>query len=356
MLESICKNLISILANPQSTQPEAHTVAQRIFAVASENPEEAEKAMKILSAGIVSLKSPYRASYLALLCGAILEDKVNPQPLFSPLLTLLSSSVGQCDAFIEEAKKRYPSILHENGVNTELLQQVQGELEVELPLEAEAFKGFGMLWRPTMALCLISHEARGEVRKSLSKLENIAPFMEGVDWLIKLVAVLDEEPLLVIEPSTRLGFRAKMSGVADNFQLHMLIMDVFPLSEPSNHRRISEELASIARGDGSQQSNESVTGVWNLYDWRALQPNKALPIPGDQGYVHYWIWGEGTPADIPLFDQQRVVLLGPPAYERTWTANRIFDHLKAQLNEYKTLTSAEVDDWLERIVTSSLPR
>ena len=46
----------------------------------------------------------------------------------------------------------------------------------------------------------------------------------------------------------------------------------------------------------------------------------------------YWIWNEGVPADIPTFEGTRVVLLGPPPYERSWNSVRRFPDLAVDLH------------------------
>jgi hypothetical protein len=90
-----------------------------------------------------------------------------------------------------------------------------------------------------------------------------------------MLSVLDAEPILVIEPATRQGITGRMSGVVDNFQLNMLLMDIFP--RINSAPRISREAADIARGIGPQESDEVITGAWNLHDWRAIQAGYKLP-------------------------------------------------------------------------------
>jgi hypothetical protein len=68
----------------------------------------------------------------------------------------------------------------------------------------------------------------------------------------------------------------------------------------------------------------------------------------------HWIWNEGVPADIPPFEGERVVLLGPPPYPRSWTAGRRFPSMVGDLRVEHVLTRGEVRDLLGRI-TASLP-
>jgi hypothetical protein len=128
----------------------------------------------------------------------------------------------------------------------------------------------------------------------------------------------------------------------------MLLMDGFPrglLSAP----RVSASAAQVARGEGPQQTGEHLTGHWNLYGWTALTKKKTLPDPKDHGSQAHWVWNEGTPADIPSFEGTRVILLGPPSYERTWSSQRLFSRLPAELTVDRKLSGAEVDQWLDRM-------
>ena len=58
------------------------------------------------------------------------------------------------------------------------------------------------------------------------------------------------------------------------------------------------------------------------------------------------------PADIPLFENQRVVLLGPAPYERSWQSQRVFDKLPAELEVEQVLSEQEVETWLARMLAA----
>jgi len=164
--------------------------------------------------------------------------------------------------------------------------------------------------------------------------------IEGAHWVAELLTVLHEEPFLAIEPDTGAALIGRFSGIDDNFQLHTLLMDeLLPAS------RVSPAVAETARGDGPQTLDETVTGAWNLYTYAALRDGRLLEsrVPGE-----HWIWNEGRPRDIPKVAGHRVVLLGPPAYTRTWNAVRTFEPLRAELRA-RPLDDAETGSWLLRI-------
>ena len=95
-----------------------------------------------------------------------------------------------------------------------------------------------------------------------------------------------------------------------------------------------------------------MTSHWNLFNWEALGEHGALPS-GMEGSSH-WIWNEGTPGDISVFDGFRVVLIGEPLYERSWSASRAFAALSARIQVEHVLTLGETVAWLSRL--SAAPR
>ena len=109
-------------------------------------------------------------------------------------------------------------------------------------------------------------------------------------------------------------------------------------------------MAQVARGLGPQQTNDGVTGAWNLYNWQALRPD--LTLPGMEDGTTHWIWGEGSPEDIATFEGHRVVLLGPPSYQRSWTSQRMFAGLPADLSVERKLNKEEVRQWLRRLAAA----
>ncbi|MFC7868074.1 hypothetical protein ACFU5B_30195 [Streptomyces murinus] len=43
------------------------------------------------------------------------------------------------------------------------------------------------------------------------------------------------------------------------------------------------------------------------------------------------VWNEGTPADIPVVDGARLLVLDPPPYQRSRPAGRLFPHMSGDL-------------------------
>jgi hypothetical protein len=156
----------------------------------------------------------------------------------------------------------------------------------------------------------------------------------NAQWLLGLLLVLDDEPLIVLHRETGRGFNLTISGVGDNFQLHTLLAahlmggrwrGKLPGRAPS--------AAMVAAAtDGDPTPDESIVGQFNLVD----------------GYGK-WIWNEGRPYDIPLFHGVRIVVLDPPPYARSWNTGRLYPLMTPTVTVAGRLPRHEAAEWLRLI-------
>ncbi|MDN0198730.1 hypothetical protein [Streptomyces sp. S.PNR 29] len=133
--------------------------------------------------------------------------------------------------------------------------------------------------------------------------------------------VLDDEPLVVLHRPTGTGYALRMSGLGDNFQLHTLLADVLIGGGHVPGRAPSAQEAAVCRDAPGQVPT---TGSFNLV------------TPGGE-----WVWNEGTPADIPVVDGVRLLVLDPPPYERGWPAGRFFPRMTGDLRLERVLDTEE---------------
>jgi len=87
-------------------------------------------------------------------------------------------------------------------------------------------------------------------KRAVAELPSIKPLCdlnEGAHRLLVLLNVLEDEPFVVLYPSANAGYRLRVSGVADNFQLQTLLADAtaplirFPVSFPSRRDPVCQE-------------------------------------------------------------------------------------------------------------------
>jgi hypothetical protein len=323
-------------------------------------PEDRSEAVRRLSSFIL-LDDPARGGVAATVCGALVENGADPSPMEGPLLARLlpvlrkmadePAPVVDQEPFVAPSDKPAKALKRAGVVRTivrllvsgyklrRALKQQQREMAVRPVTENEAV--VKSLQCPTIAMFSASAASRSaqEELRNLSKA--LSDRVELCGWLDSVFDVLDNEPLLVIEPSTRTGILASLSGADVNFTLVMLLMHHFP-----GGSRLSEKAATVIAG-GPQSCGEWVKGIWNLYNWQALDGN--FSRPEGQRDTQHWIWNEGKPSDIAVFEGRRVILLGPAAYARTFPAQRTFAAMKPELRIETVLRPEEVQAWMEKM-------
>jgi hypothetical protein len=348
-LKEAADRVVAVAANPDAPYDEIILWAKDLFTAVREAPrDDIEEALQALAQGI-ALPAGDRAAFLATCCGALVEQGTDPAPMVAPMLTRLDRTVRAAHAFHRACVADIPP----DADRGEAFQQSVEKLTPRMPDGAAAFRLLDQIYAPAVALFSASPDARARARSLLDPLEAMERDQEGAHWLTRMLKVLHGEPYLAIELPTGRGIVGRMTGVVENFQLNVLLMDAFPRAAGAK-RRVSEDAARIARGQGPQRSGESITGVWNLHTWRALRPADAtLPDPKDQFDSAHWIWNEGLPVDIPTFEGHRVILLGPPSYSRGWGSQRAFASLPADLSVERELTKNEVNQWLARIAAAN---
>ncbi|QBD80386.1 hypothetical protein EPA93_32205 [Ktedonosporobacter rubrisoli] len=308
------------------------------------------------------------AALLAVGCGALIEqggriDEVAPA-IFQrtyDALQLAAPFVRAC----QDAARTRPTETSDPE-DAELCVEAYGEqVGTQMPEEAQAWSALEMLCNA--ALAILMHDAR--MRQVIGTYEPFTTALQAfpvqnstIECIRKLLQILENEELIVLHPALRRGYRVRISGLGDNFQLHTLLADALigdtaqgwlPGNRPN-------PIVVAAAKDGpcphTVEENRKfpiAQGVFNLWNWQGLQPDGTLPT-GDTA-SHYWIWNEGTPADIATYEGTRVILLGPPPYNRTWSAGRYFPFIPGQLEVLEVLTQDRTKDWLARLAATPKP-
>jgi hypothetical protein len=253
---------------------------------------------------------PERAGPIAILAGAIVElggdPRAFPGAVFEQLLDLLRTIRGP------EDEKELPDAYYE-------------------------------LERGAMACLSRSPDLRATLPQKEALLEHTLRYSERYGFLGKMIRVLDQEPLVVLHPSTSRGFRFVMSGIADNFQLHTLLLAALAGKRKNDIPGKRPSARAIAAAEGGDPSNAAVESDWQLANWFALREGGAIDT---KDYDKSWIWNEGVPADIALFEGTRVVLVGPSTIHRSWSSGRVFSGMHGKLDRHGPMARDEVDDLL----------
>jgi hypothetical protein len=155
-------------------------------------------------------------------------------------------------------------------------------------------------------------------------------------WLPGLAHVLDDEPVVVIDDATGRGFRLTMSGLGDNFQLHTLLADRL-IGDPARGLLAGERpapawVAAATTAPPRPPAGDIIQRRFRLFDATGA-----------------YIYPEGRPADIPLFEGARVIVLHPPRGNYGWTCGRTYEHMAPVLILDHIMSLDQAGAWRARI-------
>lgn len=155
-------------------------------------------------------------------------------------------------------------------------------------------------------------------------------------WLTGLAQVLDDEPVVVIDDATGRGFRLTMSGVGDNFQFHTLLADRL-IGDPARGLLAGERpapawVAAATTASSRLPPEDVIQRRFRLFDATGA-----------------YIYPEGRPADIPLIDGARVIVLHPPRGRYGWEGGRTYEHMVPALTLDHVMTPDQAAAWRARI-------
>lgn len=179
---------------------------------------------------------------------------------------------------------------------------------------------------------------------------NIRRYSERYGFLGKMLAVLDDEALLVVHAPTGRAWRMRIGGIADNFQLHTLLLGALAGEGPDRIAGRAPDAQALAEaGGGPTTGSGSMTSDWQLANGFALRADGTID---SEDRDRNWIWNEGVPEDIEPVGGVRVVLIGPSTYQRGWKPVRVFDGMVGRLEVEGRLPDAEAAALVRSLVAA----
>jgi hypothetical protein len=181
----------------------------------------------------------------------------------------------------------------------------------------------------------------------------IAPMCAAAKSLTELLSIPDDEAILVLHPESRAGFRATVRGVADVGQFHVLMAAAISadggLGIPSG-RPVPDRFV-VACGNSGPPIPAGIPMVmearFQLYTPAALSADGTLP--SNFGGCDHWLWPNSPLASIPRISGERVVLLGPPAFQTKWDVSLLFQRMPADLSVIESLGQFRVAEKLSQL-------
>lgn len=157
---------------------------------------------------------------------------------------------------------------------------------------------------------------------------NAAHLNQQCAWVWQLLQVLDDEPLIVVDATSNVGWRLTMGGIGDNYQLHTLLAD----------RLIGDPADGLLPGERPRQ------------DWVAAATEGAPAVAGGvarrfrlfDGQGNY-VAPEGLPADVSKIQDRRVLVILPELGNYRWANARVFTGMEPTLTLDRPLTQQEID-------------
>lgn len=168
---------------------------------------------------------------------------------------------------------------------------------------------------------------RDRLRAAVTRVSELSG--EPFKCLDYALAVLDDAPLVALDRATGAGFAVRISGIGDNVQLHTLLADTLIGQGLVAGEAPSAEAVACCR---DQPGTVPTTGFFDL-------------VGADGRPVRH----EGRPADIPVLDGVRVVVLDRLLSPRTWPTGRFFPGMAGRLNYERALPPRESAALLGRV-------
>ncbi|MFJ8842191.1 hypothetical protein ACIRFF_04730 [Streptomyces cyaneofuscatus] len=186
------------------------------------------------------------------------------------------------------------------------------------------------------AVALLNHRAvragvgggdRGELLRLLTGVE--AASGQEFRSLGHALQVLDDEPLIALHRTSGTGYALRFFGIGDNFQLHTLLADaLIGGGHVAGHAPSPQEVAVCRETPGQVDT----VGSFDL----------TAPDGGR-------LWNEGAPADIPVVDGVRLLVLDEPSYRRSWPAGRFFPGMRGDVILERALGPEETERWFAHV-------
>jgi hypothetical protein len=166
--------------------------------------------------------------------------------------------------------------------------------------------------------------------------------------LAEALAVADDLAVTVLHPDAGLGWRVRLDGVGDLYQLHVLLADAVTGRGPNRlPGRPPGRLVDVYR-DADAGPEDVGAARFQLFRPSAVRPDGTLPA-GLAG-VDHWLWGHERPADLPAVAGERVLLVADAPYPRAWPAGRRCPTVRGELRVDRPLAAGAVGEWLAVIL------
>src|SRR5260370_28237817 len=288
-------------------QQAVRTIVQQGEQVTQQERETALERMTVLFSQ-VKLYPP--AALIALGCGALIEQGADPAIASAAILERTHEALQRAPAFglaCQNEAGRHPGESDPQDIEA-CVNQYGRQLIQEMPEETRAWFALQPLCTAALAVLVRLPHMRASIRQNPAFLAALAACpanYSSIDCLRGVLAVLDNEEIIVLHPAVQRGYRIRISGIGTNFQLHTLLADAL-IGDPNEGwlpgTRPDPQVAAAAKDGPFPMLEEddddfpSAEGAFNLWNWKGLQRHGTLPEA--RGDSEHWLCNECKAADI----------------------------------------------------------
>jgi hypothetical protein len=297
------------------------------------------EAMRLVVAALRVVRDPFNFGRLLLYAGYLVE---NGAPARDAAL-LVAERLGD---YLADAA------IAVEGTTRRDLMEVATDVSTINPRAASAILIVDAAIPGAMTLLVHEQEALRAARKDPDLLRNsqtLATFAKVAYFLVELLESSDEERLIVVLPTRKLGFEVVADLVRNGFHLFTLL-EAALLGDLIEGSPVPADEAAIARGDLPLDQKREFRARFDYFNWSAWGQDGFVPDAPTR-----WIWGELPLRFIPRVDGSRVVLMEAPRYVRTWDGSlisRVHSDIRSKVAVSSILSQSDVVRWLDRFATA----
>jgi hypothetical protein len=344
-------------ASDEAVRPYVRPVQDAIHGLREPELDECFRMM----AELASTASLPAAGLASLLCGVFIENRgtisIGAPAIIAAARQAFRSAVRQHQAIWDAWRT---AELRKGG----RLEQAQAQAIAEKTSESFSTEERGTLAKlpffgdPLCAIMERSKEVRKTVRQDNDFCQDLWALRDqGNDspaLVSKLLIVLDDVDILVLHPALRCGYFVRVAGICHNFQLHTLLADALigdPAAGLLPGPRPDPTIVAMAKDQPFDSDAPAGQASFHLQTWDAIQPDGTH----DTNPTAHVLWHEGTPADIPDVDGQRIVLLSAVKLPRSWRAPRDWTEMVGEAHIVTKLTPEQVGEIIQMLAGRPRP-
>lgn len=292
------------------------------------------------------------AQVLCLALGALVEGGAPPELVWPAVGGDLHAVLDHATAFAAAAVKK----ANDRHVDTAI--EVAGSAVArKMPLEANAWNALPSRSLTAVACLLRSKKVRAQVRGDIELQESAWPLSDAVSAvgdLLQALRIIDDETLVVLSPELKRGWHVAVDSLASNAELYILLADALvgdaKKGRLAGKRPDRRAVNALHTGRNPPAAAASVLAPFRLLEWIASADPAWASASDDSDQV---IQMEGLPADIPLWNETRVVLLQPRPYAEPIPAVPSFESLRPDVQVIGELSSTDVERAMTKLTAAA---